>query len=216
MPDAPGNLKGRNLPVVAGDRTGLLSLRFGVAAPAGRDRLPLDPREYAHVRDQGLRRLLRHWLERRGGAPVPARTAIDPAQLGSVLPNIWICDYLPQDRRFRMRLAGEAINRIYGRSVAHCDFADIIAPDKLEHVLQLYRRVIEEPAILHCTGHIYLASGRSVVGERLVLPLTDEAGTVMHAIGASIMAKSPPGENLLVVRESMTEFFTPVIAPAPG
>lgn len=170
--------------------------------------------EFIHLKDQGLRRLLQHWLDRRIGRPVPSRASIDPAELGSLLSSIWMCDYLPQGRRFRMRLAGEDINRVYGRSINQCDFEEIIAPDMLDHVLFLYRRVIEEPAILHCSGHIYLASGRSRVGERLVLPLTDDSGAVMHAIGASIMSNARPGDSGPIVRESMTETFTPVIAPA--
>lgn len=214
MPDVSGNLKARNLPVEGFAPGKVLSPWFAVAALTGRGQCLLDLSEFAHVKDQGLRCLLQHWLERRGAKLMPARTAIDPAQLGSLLPNIWMCDYLPQDRRFRMRLAGEDVNQVYGRNIGHCDFEEIISPDRLDHVLYLYRRVIEEPAILHNTGHIYLASGRSVVGERLVLPLTDETGAVMHAIGASIMDRSPPGENREIIRESMTELFTPLIGPA--
>lgn len=176
----------------------------------------MDLSAFAHIRDQGLQHLLRHWLEQRGDRLVPARTSIDPAQLGPLLSSIWMCDYLPQERRFRMRLAGEGINQIYGRSINQCDFEEIIAADMLDHVLQLYRRVVEEPAILHNTGHIYLASGRSLLGERLVLPLTDDSGGVMHAIGASIMSNARAGDKGPVLRETMSEIFTPVVAIATG
>lgn len=163
-----------------------------------------------------MRRLLRHWLEQRGAGLVPARASIDPAQLGSLLSSIWVCDYLPQGRRFRMRLAGEDINQVYGRSINQCAFEEIIAPDMLDHVLLLYRRVIEEPAILHNSGHIYLASGRSLVGQRLVLPLTDDSGAVMHAIGASIMNNARTGDSGPILRESMSETFTSLAAPTDG
>src|ERR1700752_622504 len=93
---------------------------------------------------------------------------------------------MPAERRFRMRLAGEEINRLYGRNINQCHFEDIIAPPLLHDVMRRYRRVVEEPAVLHCGGHIYLASDRSAVGERLVLPLTDEGGEIMHVIGASV------------------------------
>jgi hypothetical protein len=157
-----------------------------------------------------LRLLLRHWLELRGDEAMPRRSAIAPSAMAPALPYIWICEYLAAERRFRMRLAGEEINRIYGRNVSHSDFEEIIAGDRLAEVTSHYRRVLEQPAILHCTGQIYLASGRAVVGERLALPLRDEDGTASQIIGASVydVPRLPDGADRL--REEMTYKFTPL------
>ena len=92
---------------------------------------PLDLNAFAHVRDERLRRLLRHWLERRGDGLAPRRSAIDPTAIGPILASVWMCDYLPADRRFRMRLAGEDINRLDGRNVTQCMFEEIIGPPLL-------------------------------------------------------------------------------------
>src|SRR5258705_3722623 len=116
---------------------------------------PLDLDAFAHVKDGRLRRLLQHWLERRGNGLAPMRTAIDPTAIAPILASVWLCDYLPADRCFRMRLAGEEINRLYGRNVTQCTFEEIIEPALLPDVLRRYRRVVEEPAILHCGGDIY-------------------------------------------------------------
>jgi hypothetical protein len=175
---------------------------------------PLDLDAFAHVRDGPLRRLLRHWLERRGGRLAPLRSAIDPTAIGPLLSSIWMCDYLPSSRSFRMRLAGEEINRLYGRNVTQCSFEEIIAPDLLADVMRRYRRVVEEPAILLCSGHIYLASNRSEVGERLVLPLSDDSGAIMHVIGASVYRMELKLGEGPITRESMTETFTPLAAAA--
>jgi hypothetical protein len=136
--------------------------------------------------------------------------------MGRVLASIWMCDFLPADRRFRMRLAGEDVNRLYGRNVSQCHFEDVIAPGMLDDVMRRYRRVVEEPAILHCSGHIYLASDRPQTGERLVLPLLDERGAVMHLIGASIYRLRPAAADGPVLRESMVETFTPLTEPGTG
>ena len=181
--------------------------------PVGSRALDLDA--FAHLKDERLRRLLRHWLERRGERLAPLRSAIDPTAIGPLLSSIWMCDYLPSSRSFRMRLAGEEINRLYGRNVTQCSFEEIIAPALLADVMRRYRRVVEEPAILLCSGNIYLASNRSEVGERLVLPLSDDSGAIMYVIGASVYRMELKLGEGPITRESMTETFTPLATTAP-
>jgi hypothetical protein len=113
-----------------------------------------------------------------------------------------------------MRLAGEDINRLYGRNVTQCSFEEIIAPALLPDLLRRYRRVVEEPAVMHCGGHIYLASNRSEVGERLVLPLVDDSGAIRHVIGASVYRMELKAGEGPITRESMVETFTPLAASA--
>lgn len=183
------------------------------ATPIGR---PLELDAFAHVKDERLRRLLRHWLERRGDDLAPKRSAIDPTAIGPILASVWMCDYLPNERSFRMRLAGEDINRVYGRNVTQCTFDEIISPGLLPDLLQRYRRVVEEPSIMHCTGNIYLASDRSEVGERLVLPLADESGEIKHVIGASVYRMELKAGEGPITREAMTNTFTALAADATG
>ena len=174
-------------------------------------RRPLDLSAFVHVKDDGLRLLLRHWLAKRGDRLVPLRTAIDPAELGPILASIWLCDFLPGERRFRMRLSGEDIKQLCGRNINQCLFEEIIAPHLLADILRRYRGVVEQPAVLHCAGQIYLASERSVVGERLVLPLADDSGAILHLIGASVFGRMSGGSKGPITRESMTETFTPLL-----
>jgi hypothetical protein len=177
-------------------------------------RRTLDLNAFAHVKDERLRGLLRHWLERRGDGLAPVRTAIDPTAIGAILASVWMSDFLPAERRFRMRLAGEEINHLYGRNITPCYFEDIIAPTMLGDVMRRYLRVVGDPAVMHCGGHIYLASERSQMGERIVLPLADENGAIMHVIGASIFRTDPRAVEGPIVRESMVETFTPLTEPA--
>ena len=81
-------------------------------------------------------------------------------------------------------------------------------------MIRRYRRVVEEPAVLLCSGHIYLASNWSVGRERLVLPLADDSGAIMHAIGASVYRMELKGGEGPITREAMTETFTPLAATA--
>jgi hypothetical protein len=176
-------------------------------------RRPLDLKDFAHVKDECLRHLLAHWLERRGDHVAPPRTTIDPTAIGAILANVWMCDFLPAERRFRMRLAGEEIHRLYGRNIAQCFFEDIIVPGLRGDVIRRYLRIVEEPAAMHCGGHIYLASERSQVGERIVLPLLDDGGAMTHVIGASIFRADRLVDDGPIMRESMVETFTPLSLP---
>jgi len=191
----------------------LLGYSAGVSgSPVGSRPVELDA--FAHVKDERLRRLLRHWMERRDGGFLPKRAAIDPTAIGPILASVWMCDYLPDNRGFRMRLAGEDINRLYGRNVTQCTFEEIITPTLLPDLLQRYRRVVEDPSIMHCAGNIYLASDRSEVGERLVLPLADDSSAIRHVIGASVYRMELKAGEGPITRETMLNTFTPLTAAA--
>jgi len=193
----------------------LLGYPAGVSAtPVGSRPVELDA--FGHVKDERLRRLLQHWIARRAGALLPKRSAIDPTAIGPILASVWMCDYLPDGRRFRMRLVGEDINRLYGRNVTNCMFEEIITPTLLPDLMHRYRRVVEDPSIMHCAGNIYLASERSEVGERLVLPLADESGAIRHVIGASVYRMELRAGEGPITRDAMINTFTPLTAGAPG
>lgn len=175
-----------------------------------RARRDLDGTSFSHVQDNRLQLLLGHWLERRGNDTIPLRSAIDPAAIALALPSIWLCEFLPDEGRFRMRLAGEEINRFYGRNVSRSYFEDITDERFLATVVRRYRRIIEDPAVMHCGGHIYFANDSRVVGERLGLPLRMEDGMISQIIGASVYDIPHRQIDFEVKNETMQEHFTPL------
>src|SRR3546814_9814398 len=68
------------------------------------------------IKTQRLRMLLEHYLEVRGTRRMPSRGDIDALRLGPALPIIWMSEYEPAAGTFRYRLAGEAVNEIWGFS----------------------------------------------------------------------------------------------------
>ena len=139
------------------------------------------------------------------------RSAVDPTAIAPTLPYIWLCEFLPDEERFRMRLAGEEINKFYGRNISHAYF-DEIADDRFRTTMvRRYRRVIEEPSIMHCAGHIYFANESRVVGERLGLPLRADDGRVLQIIGLSVYDIPPQQLEFRVKNEAMQEEFTPLL-----
>jgi hypothetical protein len=139
------------------------------------------------ITDAGLRALFAYWRElgnRNGGL---ARVQdFDPLHLPRLLASMWILEVEPVSRRFRMRLAGENINAIYGRNVGGHFFADILDPADLPTIVQRYTRALCEPAIYHATGYVYSAAGRYRPGERLGLPMLGRDGTTNTLLGGTI------------------------------
>src|SRR6185436_4847415 len=102
------------------------------------------------VNDPGLRALYAYWraLGARDGG-LPRLQSFDPLNLPRLLPNIWILEVAADSHRFRMRLAGENINAIYGHNVGGHFFADIFDPADVPTIVQRYSRALCEPAIYH-------------------------------------------------------------------
>ncbi len=182
-----------------------------MTADSSRARRDLSSKSMPHLRDHRLHLLLDHWLERRGGDDVPLRSAIDPSAIVSVLPYIWLCEFNPAEERFRMRLAGEEINKLYGRNISSCYFEEIACPSFLPLMMRRYRRIIEQPAILHCAGLIYFSNSSPVVGERLGLPLRMEDGRITQIIGVSFSDFPLEQYDFGVKGEEMAEIYTPLL-----
>lgn len=182
-----------------------------MTADNSRARRDLSRKSMPHLRDRRLHLLLDHWLDRRGGNGVPLRSTIDPSAIVSVLPYIWLCEYNGAEDRFRMRLAGEEINKLYGKNISSCYFEEIASPSFLPVMMRRYLRIIEQPAILHCAGLIYFSNSSPVVGERLGLPLRMEDGRITQIIGVSMYDFPLEQYDFGVQGEEMTEIYTPIL-----
>jgi hypothetical protein len=136
--------------------------------------------------DDRLRRLAAYWFHIRGSRIAPRRCDIDAAQIYWALPIIWLCDFIPEQRRFRYRLAGEEINKMFGFSLRGKFLDEIMRPDALAVPLERNRRVVTEPAIAHCRGAVYLHHGKTVLGERVVLPLSEDGVQGTGLFGATV------------------------------
>ena len=139
------------------------------------------------VADPGLRALYAYWRalgSQNGG--LPRLQSFDPLHLPKLLANIWLLEVEPDSRRFRMRLAGENINAVYGRNVGGQFFADIFDPSDVPTIVERYSHALNKPAIYHATGYVYSAAGRYSPGERLGLPMLGRDGATSTLLGGTI------------------------------
>lgn len=156
------------------------------------------------LQDLGLRLLYEHWLDLAAAADgLPPVQRFDPLHLPKLLPNMWILEVEAATRRFRMRLTGENINAIYGRSIAGQYFRDVFQPDDAEIIAARYARALSEPAVFHASGSVYAAGGNLTVGERLGLPMLGREGTTNTLLGATVYRS--PLDRIAAVRLSNAE-----------
>ena len=170
--------------------------------------LPAD--RFPHVHDDLIRHVIALWLKWRGTRRMPARTDIDPVALGTALPIVWLCDYEAEPGRFRCRLAGEKIAALYDGPMAGRYVEDILGSDRISEVMSRYKRVVDEPAIGHAAGRIYLHKDRRLVGERILLPLADDGRTPDGVLGTTSF-RWPTGIPVSEARGELLRLtFTPV------
>ena len=142
-------------------------------------------KSFGHVRNRALHHLVTWWFDKCGERLMPALCDIEPAEIRSVLANIWLCDYVPQSGRFRYRLAGEEINDFWGFNLSGKYLDEIVPAERLASVTKKYRMALELPAIVYDRACLSLTEEITRNGERIVLPLSDDGRTVNALLGAT-------------------------------
>lgn len=171
--------------------------------------MPL-PSSLDHLRDRRIRDLADYWLSRRNGGTMPRRRDIDPVDIPWALSFIWLCDYLPEDRNFRYRLAGEAINEVFGRNVAGKRFHEVLSPKSAPFIRGRYLPVVDEPAIAHSAGAIYRNADRPIVGERIIFPLSKEGDGADMLLGMTVYERGAIHAGHLSSNKALKITFTPL------
>jgi len=119
---------------------------------------------------------------------MPSRGDFDPIDIPWALPNFFLVAYDPAGDRFRYRVAGceieEVFRRFTGRnSMRQVELSDMLPPDSAALVHQRWMPLVERGDIIYMTGQIYLAADRIPLGERIMLPLSDDGRQVDGFIG---------------------------------
>lgn len=166
------------------------------------------------IQAQLLKDFVGYWLDsRRAGATVTRRDDFDIFHIPALVPRLFLYDFDPAPRSFLLRVAGEEIRRLLPNSLPGATLEKIMPPAALPVVQQRYRRVCEEPAIMHAIGRVFVNLGGTGIGERIVLPLAGADGKVHQLLGATIYALGDQTEQGRVFeREEVTLTFMPLTA----
>tara|TARA_R110002012_G_scaffold286387_4_gene477943 strand:- start:92 stop:670 length:579 start_codon:yes stop_codon:yes gene_type:complete len=139
------------------------------------------------IEDPRLLDLLKYWIGKRAGRPVPSRQDIDASEIGALLSSIYLVDFEEPDM-FRYRLAGTAVAETFGHgNLKGKTLDDILSPSGRDFVTGRWLPVIREGAIVCMKGQVYNSVNRFAFGERQLLPLSEEpGGPVTGLLGVTI------------------------------
>ncbi len=142
------------------------------------------------------RQLYAYWDRRRSpDRPLPARADIDPLDIPELLPNVWLTDVVVTDgvTRFRERLVGTALTRLYGKDTTGQMFEEIYAGDHLQRQLATYRAVASSGLPHVSRLRVPLHHREFLIYDRLLLPLARDHRTPDMILGIHAY-EAEPGE----------------------
>lgn len=124
-----------------------------------------------------------YWTRQRGERAVPLRSAIEPADIAAILPDVFILEagrlHAP-----RFRLAGTRFCAQFGRELKGGDFDVLFAADQRSRIARIAENVMTQsaPALLD----VQLVDGmlETTAAEMLLLPLVTRGRTADRIIGA--------------------------------
>lgn len=139
-----------------------------------------------------LRTIARHWNAVRGDHRLPGWGDIRPSAIAVHLPLIWSYRYDRQTDRFVGRLAGDSIEAVFSHSFRGAQMEELFPPAALAHYAARHRRVVMEPCFFHGHGQVFDHLGRLGLGERIILPLSDNGVDGDGILGATLYDHTAP------------------------
>ncbi len=167
---------------------------------------------FTAVGEPGLQRLAVYWAGRCAGRRMPRRQDIDPLDIPWALSQIFVVERVSAPQEWRYRLAGEEIERAFGkRSLRGLGLDDMLSPEMARRVRARWKPLAERGCAVYMHGLIYKAADRYAYGGRLLLPLADGADDkVTGLIGMTEVtephtSEPPSGPSLEVVYIDLPE-----------
>lgn len=134
--------------------------------------------------------LFGYWNRRRGKRAVPSRMAIEPADIHTLLPDVFILQS-DADGTLSFRLAGTGLCALFGRELKGEGLEELWLPDGAETATRLAAGVLDglTPGVIEL--HAESLAGRCVDAEMLLLPLADETGLNRRILGCLAPMEQP-------------------------
>jgi hypothetical protein len=149
----------------------------------------------ATIKAEELRAIATHWAEARGSRTppwrMPAWRDLDALALGRNIRYVWSWKYDRATDGFTGRLAGEEIDLAFGKSLRGAAMREFYTPQVYDLVFPRHRRVVTEPGFMYGEGMLFAHMGRTVVGERIVMPLADDGAHGDGIIGGTLYRPMP-------------------------
>jgi hypothetical protein len=127
------------------------------------------------------RRLIRHWLDIRGGALVPLEAEIDPNELAPIFDSLGMID-LGLPSHMAIEFAGERLRKRFGRDLEQVNWLDLV-PSAVREAGKIAReRARRMPCAYYHSFTVTRADAPAVTVETLALPLRRRFAAVPGAV----------------------------------
>jgi hypothetical protein len=134
--------------------------------------------------------LFAYWNEVRGSRIAPRRFDIEPARIGSILPDTFILERT-EPGQHRFRLAGTRIAEIFGVEFRGLDFLSLWSPVDRQKIAEKLAVQVLRGGTAALTFDGIVADGRRARFEAVLLPLT-HTGHLMDRVVGSMGCLNPP------------------------
>jgi len=158
---------------------------------------------FAHVKDSQLAGLLAYYLNLRQGRQMPRRSQISPMDFPRLLSNVFLYEATP-DGDYMIRLAGEDISRMLQTTRAGARLSEVFPAGAFPVMTERFRHICATRSVMHNAGHVFQRVGGTGTGERIVMPLLDDADEPRFLLGATVYAlatgdASPAGDRSMTI-----------------
>lgn len=134
------------------------------------------------INDPDLETLYAYWVRRCGGRPMPCRADIDPRDIVSVIPLVFIADIF-QPLRFRFRLVGTVICSRWNEDLTGKWLDELAFDGERDAVLEQYAAVARTGLPRLDNEEFVNEDSRYLHYKRLLLPLSEDGQTPDRLIG---------------------------------
>lgn len=134
----------------------------------------------------GLRAVAQHWNTARGSRRMPAWADIRPSAIAAQLPIIWAWRYDSSRDRFTGRIAGDAVEALFGVTIRNKELAELVEGAPYDAMFGRMKRTVSGPALYFGEGVVYRHLAKLGLGQRIILPLSDNRETCDGVFGATL------------------------------
>lgn len=144
-----------------------------------------------------LKAVALHWQKACGTRAMPGWHDIKPSCISGQLSMTWVYKYDWDSDTFTGRLAGDRIEQIFGKSFRGRAMKEIYPPADYTRLFERAKRVVCEPAIFRGAGMVFRHVDRIGLGERIMLPLSDNGlrGDGLLGVTAYEAARALPADT---------------------
>lgn len=133
----------------------------------------------------GIARAAQYCLDLSDGRPYPRRADFRPTRVRSILGYIFLIDILPEANDYHFSLFGTHISVLYGMDLTGKRVSQVDDDNVRVFLRNTYDAVVASKSVQYLRGR-YTWPNKSVDIERLLVPMSDEAGNLSSIFGVTI------------------------------